>query len=75
MHWISKLTPTIKSGYLKCWAKIRYQQSEQPCLIRILNNKYQVTFYNKQKAITPGQSIVFYNNKTCIGGAIIDSFN
>jgi len=75
LHWISQLTQKIKYGYLKCWAKIRYQQSEQPCIISVLDNKYKVTFQNKQKSITPGQSIVFYNNKTCIGGAIIDSFD
>ncbi|MDR9497802.1 MAG: tRNA 2-thiouridine(34) synthase MnmA [Hydrogenovibrio sp.] len=55
-------------------AKIRYRQPQQPC--RIIEQKADrllVEFDAPQTAITPGQSIVFYQGNDCLGGAIIDS--
>jgi tRNA-specific 2-thiouridylase len=54
-------------------AKIRYRQDDQECKITELSkNNCKVIFNNPQFAITPGQSIVFYLNNQCLGGAIID---
>ena len=60
-----------------CTAKIRYRQQDQPCKItRIDNGNARVEFDQPQRAITPGQSIVFYSNQLCLGGATIDrAFN
>jgi tRNA-specific 2-thiouridylase len=53
-------------------AKIRYSAIPSPCRIAFLDEKtIKVTFEKKQRAITPGQSIVFYQNTRLIGGAII----
>jgi len=53
-------------------AKIRYRQQEQPCLItHHQDGKLWVEFDQPQKAITPGQSIVFYHDQICLGGAVI----
>jgi tRNA-uridine 2-sulfurtransferase len=53
-------------------AKIRYRQHEQPCQIKQLKDGILwVEFDQPQKAITPGQSIVFYQDQVCLGGAVI----
>ena len=69
IHWISGYFPTKKN--LK--AKIRYRGKEKPCKIEILNNNMiLVTFKEPCFAIAPGQSIVFYENNICLGGALIE---
>lgn len=57
----------------ECSAKIRYRQHDQQCIIeKVEHGKLYVRFAVPQRAITPEQSIVFYKNKECIGGAIIE---
>ncbi len=68
-HWIA----TKPKFPLKCKAKIRYRQASQNCTIDIENNAIKVTFKQPQRAITPGQSIVFYTDDVCLGGAIIEN--
>lgn len=55
----------------KCFAKIRYRHLEQECYVKIEKNKAYVQFMNLQRAITKGQSVVFYKKNTCLGGGII----
>jgi len=56
-----------------CRAKIRYRQPDQECLIeKIENGMVHVSFSVSQRAITAGQSIVFYQNDLCLGGAYIE---
>ncbi len=70
LHWISGAAPRAQALH----AKIRYRQSDQACHIEILDAAHaRVTFETAQRAITPGQSIVFYNHDTCLGGGIIDA--
>ena len=55
-------------------AKVRYRQSENACkIIAMQNDEIIVEFEENQKAVTPGQSIVFYDNEYCLGGATIQS--
>ena len=54
---------------LSCHAKIRYRQKDTPCLV---TEDLHVQFEVPQRAITPGQSIVFYDHDRCLGGAIIN---
>ncbi|MBV8802232.1 MAG: tRNA 2-thiouridine(34) synthase MnmA [Gammaproteobacteria bacterium] len=68
LHWINQ-PPTFP---FQTYAKTRYRQTEQPCIInQIDNNQYRVDFEEAQRALTPGQSIVFYQNDVCLGGGII----
>lgn len=69
IHWIN---PTNNAGAtFKCKAKIRYRQPDQACTVKISDNECKIIFEEKQRAISPGQSVVFYDNETCLGGAII----
>jgi tRNA-specific 2-thiouridylase len=71
-HWIGN--PPILP--LACTAKIRYRQQSQLCLVHPTDNgQLKVTFDQPQRAITPGQSIVFYDDDICLGGAIIENRN
>lgn len=59
---------------LSCAAKIRYRQEDQKCEIaKIDNGKLIVSFSKPQRAITPGQAIVFYKDELCLGGATIEN--
>ncbi|NRA90671.1 MAG: tRNA 2-thiouridine(34) synthase MnmA, partial [Simkaniaceae bacterium] len=56
---------------LKCKAKIRYRQVEEPCTVTQNGDELLAEFDHPQRAITPRQSVVFYDGNTCLGGAII----
>ncbi len=72
LHWVSGEQP---SAGFKCSAKIRYRQDDQDCRVQIdKDGSVLVSFYEKQRAITAGQSIVFYDGNECLGGGIIDSY-
>lgn len=56
----------------RCSAKIRYRQQDVPCqLTRVDGNQICVQFDQPQRAITPGQSVVFYDNEITLGGGRI----
>ncbi len=62
-----------KEGLLNCTAKFRYRQPDQKVRVEILkDNTCKVIFDKPQKAITPGQAVVFYQGELCLGGATID---
>ncbi|MGZ8194432.1 MAG: tRNA 2-thiouridine(34) synthase MnmA [Methylosarcina sp.] len=59
---------------LRCAAKTRYRQPDQSCRIEpIGNDRCKVIFDEPQRAITPGQSVVFYEGEVCLGGGIIET--
>ena len=72
LHWVSGEAP---ADSFSCKAKIRYRQAEQLCHVNINDGICTVCFNEPQRAITPGQSIVFYDNNICLGGGIIDAMN
>jgi tRNA-specific 2-thiouridylase len=67
IHWIGK-APTLP---LQCFAKTRYRQPDQACTVMQSKSGYLVKFAEPQRAITPGQSVVFYNGTHCLGGGVI----
>jgi tRNA-specific 2-thiouridylase len=69
VNWISG-TPPGKS--FVCKARIRYRQPLEKCQVKIqVSGKVVVSFEKPQRAVTPGQSIVFYDRKICLGGGVI----
>lgn len=70
IHWITGQAPQFP--YL-CKAKTRYRQADQDCEICVTATGFEVRFSDAQRAITPGQSVVFYNDDICLGGGIIES--
>ncbi|HHO59668.1 MAG TPA: tRNA 2-thiouridine(34) synthase MnmA [Thiotrichales bacterium] len=70
LHWVAGEAPDFKT----MTAKIRYRQADQASMLSKLgDDHYQVTFDQPQRAITPGQSVVFYNDEECLGGGIIET--
>ncbi|GEO25530.1 tRNA-specific 2-thiouridylase MnmA [Alicyclobacillus acidoterrestris] len=58
----------------RCTAKFRYRQDDQGVTVQMREgNTCKVVFDEPQRAITPGQSVVFYDGDVCLGGGIIDS--
>lgn len=71
LHWVDR-TP-IKAPF-RCSVKIRYRQTDVPCLVEPLDDDtIKVTFDAPQAAVTPGQSAVFYADDLCLGGGIIET--
>ncbi|MGB5325108.1 MAG: tRNA 2-thiouridine(34) synthase MnmA [Pseudomonadales bacterium] len=67
-HWIND-APSLP---LQCSAKIRYRQVDQPCTVTAATEGgLQVAFEQPQRAVTPGQYAVFYQQQRCLGGAVI----
>ena len=63
-----------KENEFECFAKFRYRQPDQKVKVKIIDDKrIQVDFAEPQRAITPGQFVVLYDEKgICLGGGIID---
>lgn len=76
-HWINPALQLNVDEGLKCMAKTRYRQADQACVVKkIDHNTLGVSFVESQRAITPGQSVVFYQDNVCLGGAVIcDAYN
>jgi len=70
LTWVAGAAPAAEFA---CTAKTRYRQSDQTCRVRICDDGCMVEFDTPQRAVTPGQSIVFYRDDECLGGGIIDA--
>lgn len=69
LTWISGHPPSLPFA---CRSKVRYRQVDNPCVIQSIDNGCAtVTFAYPERAVTPGQSIVFYDQEVCLGGGII----
>lgn len=69
VNWI----PCAPQDKFRCYAKFRYRQSEQGVSVEVLpDGKVKVLFDEKQRAVTPGQFVVFYDETKCLGGGTID---
>ncbi len=69
LHWISGTPPGVE---FDCQARCRHRQPLQDCHVRSDGERLQVAFAQSQRAVTAGQSIVFYQQDVCLGGGIIN---
>jgi tRNA-specific 2-thiouridylase len=70
LHWVSDKQ---EQKIVKCTAKFRYRQPDQGVTVHIRDDHTcDIVFDQPQKAITPGQAVVFFDEEVCLGGAIID---
>ncbi len=68
LHWTSGRAPTES---FRCKARCRHRQPLQDCMVSLTDGHAQVRFEQPQRALTPGQSVVFYRDDICLGGGII----
>jgi tRNA-specific 2-thiouridylase len=69
IYWVAGEPPVLP---LDCTAKIRYRQRDQACRLEATDAGYRVEFAEPQRAVTPGQSAVFYVGERCLGGGVIE---
>ena len=61
------------NGFVRAMVKTRYRQREVPATLTPLeDNRINVEFDEPQRALTPGQAVVFYQGETVVGGGTID---
>ncbi|MGK2914490.1 MAG: tRNA 2-thiouridine(34) synthase MnmA [Porticoccaceae bacterium] len=70
VHWINGEPPrkTFRAS-----AKTRYRQPDQSCQVTIVGSGCHVDFDSPQRAVTSGQSVVFYAGDHCLGGGVIET--
>src|SRR5574340_981387 len=70
LSWINGRSPHTHWVYT---AKTRYRQADAPCEVeRVDASRCEVAFAAPQWAVTPGQSVVVYESRVCLGGGIIE---
>ena len=68
-HWIGGGPP---AEHFQCIVKTRYRQPDQACDVLVAaDGRCRLLAAETQRAVTPGQSAVFYDGDTCLGGAVI----
>jgi len=72
VHWVAGRPP---APFFRCTAKVRYRQQDQAVQVRVqADGRIQALFDEPIRAITPGQSIVLYQEDVCLGGGVISDF-
>ncbi|NLL47066.1 MAG: tRNA 2-thiouridine(34) synthase MnmA, partial [Firmicutes bacterium] len=69
LSWVAGKEP---SASFTCTAKFRYRQPDQGVTVHLSGDEAKVEFHTKQRAITPGQAVVFYDGEICLGGGTIE---
>ncbi|HET7775717.1 MAG TPA: tRNA 2-thiouridine(34) synthase MnmA [Azospira sp.] len=69
LSWVSGRAP--RTHWVYC-AKTRYRQEDAPCEVeRVDGDSCLIRFAEPQWAVTPGQSVVVYESRVCLGGGVI----
>jgi tRNA-uridine 2-sulfurtransferase len=72
VHWQNGPPAGLGTG-CRLAAKVRYRQADQPCSVRTSGGgSVEVRFDTVQRAVAPGQFVVFYDGERCLGGGAID---
>lgn len=68
VSWIAGRAPKLP---IRVKARIRYKHQEASCLIKKIKNNFKIIFDKPQRAVTAGQSVVFYKGDEVLGGGVI----
>lgn len=69
MNWIND----VPEAPFHCTAKFRYRQKDEGVTVYPQENgTVKVLFDHPERAITPGQAVVFYQDEICLGGGTIN---
>jgi tRNA-specific 2-thiouridylase len=72
VSWINGPPAHLDDGF-RGQCKVRYRQPDQACVVTCEGDgSLRVTFDEAQRAVAPGQYVVFYDGDRCLGGAVID---
>jgi tRNA-specific 2-thiouridylase len=70
LHWTAGRAPATR---FVCMARCRHRQPPQACHVTLLGKDHlAVAFDRPQRAISPGQAVVFYRDDACLGGGVIE---
>lgn len=70
VHWVNGRTPNEQ---LRCTARVRYRQTDVPATLTChYDGLVSLMFDEPVRAMTPGQSVVFYDEERCLGGGVIN---
>jgi tRNA-specific 2-thiouridylase len=70
LQWVEGAPPAQR---FTARAKVRYRQTDQACTLEVAaDGCVAVTFETPQRAVTPGQYVVFYREDECLGGGVIE---
>jgi tRNA-specific 2-thiouridylase len=70
LRWVSGAPPPAPA---RVQAKIRYKSDPAPATLRVDGDRAEVRFDEPQRAITPGQAVVFYDDEVVLGGGTIEA--
>ena len=70
--WLAGHPPVAEGEPLECQVRLRHRQPLQDCRLTLADGVAHMAFAQPQRAVTPGQSAVFYRGQVCLGGAIVD---
>ena len=71
LDWVSQRCPEVGD---RVTAKTRYRQEDQAAIIKHIDTDTVVLDFDvPQRAVTPGQALVLYDNRRCLGGGTIES--
>ena len=70
VDWVAGSAP---ESPIKLKAKTRYRQEDQSCTLFSTDSGFVVHFDQPQRSVTPGQSVVFYQDDNCLGGGVIET--
>ena len=72
LTWLAGRPPVPDGTPYECQVRLRHRQPLQRCALTLADGTAHMTFPDAQRAVTPGQSAVFYQGQVCLGGAIVD---
>ena len=69
---LSFVSGSAPADVFDCTVRLRHRQKDRGCRVYIKGDAAHVEFADRQRAVTPGQSAVFYDGEICLGGGIIE---